>query len=280
MDTGLGGKAVLVTGATTNIGRGIARAFAREGARVAIGGRDAQAGAVVVAEALAMGAAEAVFLAADLLDPEAAAGMVREAEARFGPLDVVVNNAGGNAAVCDFVDSTEEQWRYDFEINVMSALRVTRAALPAMIARGQGGRIINVASTAGLIGDAFLTSYSAAKAAIYGFTAELACEMGRHEITVNAIAPYATRPGDLGERPSGGSRFHPESGVLTGAGADRSRLGMIGRKTVLPRRMAHTDEIGGAAVYLASAQAAFVTGETIVVDGGVRLGWRHPDTPG
>jgi len=280
MDTGLQGKAVLVTGATTNIGRGIARAFALEGARVAIGGRDAEAGAVVVAEALGAGAAEAVFLAADLLDPAAAAGLVREAEARFGPLDVVVNNAGGNAAVCDFVDSTEEHWRFDFDINVLSALRVTHAALPAMIARGQGGRIINIASTAGLIGDAFLTSYSAAKAALYGFTAELACEMGRHEITVNAIAPYGTMPSNPAERPSRGSRFHPEVGVFGGASGDRQRLGNIARQTVLPRRMAHTDEIGGAAVYLASRQAAFVTGETIVVDGGMRLGWRHPDTPG
>ena len=280
MDTGLGGKVVLVTGATTNIGRGIARSFAAEGARVVISGRDAAAGAVVVEEALKLGAAEALFLAADLLDPEAAARLCAEVLERTGGVDVLVNNVGGNATITEFADSTEEQWRYDLDINVMTTLRVTRAILPSMIARGGGGRIINIASTAGLIGDVFLASYSAAKAALYGFTGVLAAEVGRHNITVNAVAPYGTMPSNPAEQPSQGSRFNPKTGVFFNSSPEAARLGsMISRKTVLPRAMAYTDEIGGAAVYLASQQAAFVTGETIVVDGGVRLAWRHPDTP-
>jgi 2-hydroxycyclohexanecarboxyl-CoA dehydrogenase len=280
MDTGLGGKAVIVTGATTNIGRGIARSFAMEGAKVAICGRDAEAGAVVVAEALAAGAADAVFLAADLLEPTAAAGMVAEAEARFGGIDVLVNNLGGSAAITEFADSTEEQWRYDLDINVMTMLRTTRAVLPGMIARRRGGRIINIASTAGLVGDVYLASYSAAKAAMYGFTVTLAMETGRHEITVNAVAPYATLPANPAEQASRGSRFNPVTGMFANPSADTLAMaGQISRKTVLPRSAAFTDEIGGAAVYLASRQAAFVTGETIVVDGGIRLGWRHPETP-
>jgi len=280
VDTGLGGKTVLVTGATTNIGRGIARSFAAEGARVVITGRDAAAGAEVVAEAKGLGAGDAIFVAADLLDPAAAAALAAEAEARLGPIEVLVNNLGGSAAVAEFANSTEEQWRYDLDINVMTTLRMTRAVLPGIIARGQGGRIINIASTAGLIGDVFLASYSAGKAALYGFTAALAMEVGRHNITVNAVAPYATMPANPAEQPSRGSRFNPETGMFANPPAETIELLQnIGRRTVLPRGHAHTDEIGGAAVYLASRQADFITGQTISVDGGVRLAWRHPDTP-
>lgn len=278
METGLGGKAVLVTGATTNIGRGIARAFAMEGARVAIAGRDVEAGAVVVEEALKAGAADAVFLGADLLEPGAAAEMVSEARGRFGEIDVLVNNLGGSAAISEFAKSEEAQWRYDLDINVMTTLRVTRAALPGMIARGGGGRIINIASTAGLVGEPYLATYAAGKAAMFGFTITLACELGRHSITVNAIAPYGTMPSDPTEQASSGSRFHPETGIFANPKPGTAELlQTIPRATILPRVMAYTDEIGGAAVYLASQQAAFITGETIVVDGGVRLGWRHPD---
>lgn len=280
MDTGLAGKVVLVTGATTNIGRGIARSFAAEGARVIIAGRDAAAGAEVVAEAKSLGAQDAMFIAADLLEPDAAAALVAQAVARLGPIDVLVNNLGGSAAITEFVNSTEEQWRYDLDINVMTMLRMTRAVLPGMVAQGQGGRIVNIASTAGLIGDAFLASYSAAKAAMYGFTATLAMEVGRHNITVNAVAPYGTQPSNPAERQSSGSRFNPATGMFANPSPETLDLArLISRRTVLPRGHAYTDEIGGAAVYLASRQAAFITGQTISVEGGVRLGWRHPETP-
>jgi 2-hydroxycyclohexanecarboxyl-CoA dehydrogenase len=280
MDTGLAGKVVLVTGATANIGRAIVRAFAREGAAVVVSGRDARAGAEVVAEALRLGAADATWIAADLLVPGAAATLAEAAQAWRQRIDVLVNNAGGNATIGPFASSSEDTWQHDIDINLMTTLRLTRAVLPGMIAGGDG-RIVNIGSTAGLIGDPFLASYSAAKAAVFGFTRVLACEVGVHGITVNAIAPYATRPTDPDETRSTGSRTHPDTGIFTHASADqRAMLGGIFRQGVLPRTFATSDEMGDAAVYLASRQAGFITGETLTLDGGVRLAWRHPDLRG
>jgi 2-hydroxycyclohexanecarboxyl-CoA dehydrogenase len=279
MDLGLTDKVVLVTGATANIGRAIVRAFASEGARIVVSGRDAVLGHQVVEEALGLGATDATWIAADLMIKEQAAELASAATAWKGGVDVLVNNAGGNATIGPFTDSDEESWRYDIDINLTSVLRLTHALLPQMIER-QEGRIINIGSTAGLVGDPFLAVYSAAKAALFGFTRVLACEVGVHNITVNAIAPYATRPADPDEQRSTGSRTHPETGVFRKLTPEQGRqIGSIFRKGVLPRLVATSDEMGAAAAYLASSHAAFITGETLTIDGGVRLGWRHPDLP-
>ena len=140
-----------------------------------------------------------------------------------------------------------------------------------MLERGSG-RIINIGSTAGFIGDRFLAVYSAAKGGVHAFTRVLALELGESGITVNAIAPYGTRSDDPYSDMSSGSRIHPEYGVFARARAeDPERFMSIGRKTALPRNHARPPEIGAAAVYLASDQAAFITGHTLQVDGGVSL---------
>lgn len=280
MDMGLRGKVVLVTGSTTNIGRGIALAFAGEGARVIVTGRDAKAGAQVVSRAREQGAQDVLWIAADLMQKGEAERLATSAVERWGAIDILVNNVGGNATVAPFVETDEEDWRYDLDINVMTMLRLTRAVLAHMIDRGEG-RIINIGSTSGVIGDPFIATYSAAKAAVHGFTRVLAAEVGVHNITVNAIAPFATRPADPDETASSGSRSNPETGLFRTLPSDRQALlGSIFRSGVLPRKAATTDEIGAAAVYLASKQAAFITGETLHVEGGVRLGWTHPDLQG
>lgn len=271
MDTGLAGKVVVVTGATSNIGKGVALAFAAEGAIVVVVGRDERAGKRVLDQALRKGAAGAFWRAADVTVEADVHSMVTDVIDHHGRIDVLVNNVGGHADLGPFADSTAEQWRFDIDINLTSTLLVTHTVLPHMLAQGSG-RIVNIGSMAAIIGDRLLAVYSAAKGAVHAFTRVLALELGTTGITVNAVAPYATRSDDPEEEFSSGSRYHPEHGLLTRAVRERpEELRTMMRSTAIPRKRALPSEIGGAAVYLASEQAAFVTGQVHQVDGGAAL---------
>jgi 2-hydroxycyclohexanecarboxyl-CoA dehydrogenase len=267
MDTGLAGRTVIVTGGNANIGRGIALAFAAEGSRVVIVGRDGVQGKHVCDEMTARGAQEVLWHAADVTDRSQVDEVVTTVIDRFGSIDVLVNNVGGNVDIDAFVDSDPKTWEQDINLNVMSTLHCTHAVLPGMIARSDGC-IINVGSTAGLVGDAMLAVYSASKGAIHAFTRVLAKEVGPHGVRVNAIAPYGTVPEDPANDLSAGSRF-AANGVFSRVGAARPEVFQsMGRRTVLDRQTAIPSEIGAAAVYLASAGAAFVTAQVLIVDGG------------
>ena len=271
MDTGLAGKAVIVTASTSNIGKGIALAFADEGARVVVVGRDEQAGKKAVASALERGAADAMWSRTDMTDRTAIDAMVAATLERFGAIDILVNNVGGNIGVSPFELSSPEDWRYDIDLTLMPTLHCTHAVLPHMLERGEGC-IINIGSMSAIIGDRMMAVYSSAKGAVHSFTKILALEVGKRGVRVNAIAPYGTMPEDPHEDTSSGSRFRPGTGLFAVALANNPEdLAGLARDTALLRPHAKPSEIGAAAVYLASGQAAFVTGQILQVDGGVEL---------
>lgn len=270
MDLNIKGRVVIVTGATANIGRAIALGFADEGARLVAVGRDEEAGQRVVEDALARGAERAIFVAADLLDPASAPRIVATAE-QMGPVEVLVNNVGGNVGTGLFAESDPDTWQGDLDLNLLTVLRMTHAVLPGMIER-QTGRVINIGSTAGIVGDYLLPLYSTAKAAVHGFTKILAKEVGQHGITVNCVAPYGTMADDPAAF-SKGSRFHPDSDFFAKLGRSRpeDRAKMKRQGGVLQREFARPEDIAGAVLYLASNSAEFVTGQVLPIEGGTLL---------
>jgi NAD(P)-dependent dehydrogenase (short-subunit alcohol dehydrogenase family) len=268
--TGLQGRTVVVTGGNANIGRGIALAFAAEASNVVIVGRDEVQGQKVCRELVERGANEVLWRATDVTDRGQVDNMVRHVVEQFGAVDVLVNNVGGNVDMDDFVDSDPSTWQRDIDLNLIGTLNCTHAVLPGMIGRSFG-RIINIGSTSGLIGDPKLAVYSAMKGAVHAFTRVLAKEVGPRGITVNAIAPYGTMPDDPEHDVSTGSRFHPDGLMARLMETRREELMTIGRSTAIQRQTAHPHEIGAAAVYLASDGAAFVTGHVLCIDGGVQL---------
>jgi 2-hydroxycyclohexanecarboxyl-CoA dehydrogenase len=270
MDLGLRGKVTIVTGATANIGRAIALDFAAEGAKLVAVGRDEQAGERLLAQALARGAEAAVFVRADMLDRGSPAKILEAAD-RLGALRVLVNNVGGNVGAGLFVNSDPESWWGDIDITLMTTLRMTHTALPGMIAR-KAGRIINIGSTAGLVGDYMLPVYSAAKSAVHGFTRVLAKEVGQHGITVNCVAPYGTVSDDPTDF-SSGSRFNAQNGFFRKAFAQTSPEDAAKRRRTGPltRSLAKPEEVSAAVLYLASSRADFMTGQVLSVDGGTLL---------
>ncbi len=269
MDLGLTGKTAIVTGATANIGRAIALELATEGVRLVAVGRDVEAGAHIVSLALERGAQAAVFVAADMLDP-ASPALILEAAAKLGPLDVLINNIGGNVDQGLFANSDPALWAGDIDLNFGTLLRMTHAALPVMITN-ESGSIVNIGSTAGLVGDYMLPVYSAMKGAVHSFTIALAKEVAQHSIRVNCVAPYATFAREP-EAFSKGSRFNPENGFFakTPPMSDAEKA-LRQRKTLVGRPFATPEEMSGMVAFLASGRASFITGKVVSVDGGSLL---------
>jgi gluconate 5-dehydrogenase len=243
----LTGQVALVTGAGRGLGRAIAAALAGQGATVLLNGRDGAA-LEIAAAAIRETGGEVAILPADVTDPAAREALFARIGAEHGRLDILVNNAGARArkALADFAPGDLERVT---STNLFAPFEVSRLAAPLMIAQGSG-RIINVASIAGPIARGGDAAYTASKAGLIGLTRALAAELGPDGITVNAIAPgfFATE-------------------ANTEMVADPDIAAWLKQRTSLGR-WGNADEIGGAAVFLASVEASFVTGHVLVVDGG------------
>jgi NAD(P)-dependent dehydrogenase (short-subunit alcohol dehydrogenase family) len=180
----LDGRIALVTGASRGIGRAIAHAYVREGARVVVTGRDAAALDALAAELGDMAHA----VAGDLAGPQTPSALVRAAVSRFGGLDLLVNNAGAIHPARDLVDFQPEDWRAVIEVNLVAPAMLARAAVPAMRTAGRG-HIINISSIGGRKGGRGRSAYRASKAALISLTESLAAELARDRIQVNCICP-------------------------------------------------------------------------------------------
>ena len=244
MDLGLRGRRVLVTGGARGIGAAICREFAAEGAEVHVGYRSSPDGAALAGEL----GATAVQL--DVADPESA----RAAVEGLGTLDVLVNNAGVDD-MAFFTEYTPQRWRPQLAVNLEGVLNCTLYALPAMQAAGYG-RIVNVSSEAGRLGSKRGSVYAAAKGGVIAFTKSIARENARYGITANNILPGPIETPMLDQNRSG-----PRGEEVVAAMASSTLL----------RRIGEPDEVAAAVVFLASARAAYITGETLGVSGGMGL---------
>lgn len=249
-DMDLNGKAIIVTGASSGIGRAAASLFAARGASVVLGARRAKALEDQAAEIRAAGG-RAEALAGDVTDPIYARALVRRAETAFGGLDGAFNNAGAVGDLHSVPEMPRETWEGVLATNLTAAFFAAQAQLPALRARG-GGSLVFTGSfvgctRAGLPG---MGAYAAAKAGLAGFARQLATEHGHEGIRVNALLPGGTRTPMAGDDPVG----HAQIGTLHALG-----------------RIAEPREIAEAAAFLLSDGASFVTGSAMLADGGVSI---------
>jgi 3-oxoacyl-[acyl-carrier protein] reductase len=241
----LTGKSALITGGSRGIGRAIAIALATHGARVAVNyATNAAAADETVGQ---IGKDTAIALAGDVSDPASAAKLVDATIAAFGRIDILVNNAGVTADDL-ILRMSEDEWDRVLDTNLKGTFHVTKAAIRPMV-RQRFGRIINISSVAGMVGNAGQANYSAAKAGIIGFTKAIAKEVASRSITANVIAPGFVDT------------------EMTADLTDAQRTEIM--RMVAVGRTATPADVAPAAVFLASDEAAYITGHVLTVDGGL-----------
>jgi NAD(P)-dependent dehydrogenase (short-subunit alcohol dehydrogenase family) len=241
-------QVVLITGGLTGIGRAAAVAFARKGAKVVVAGRRDEAGKELVKELRSLGA-EAEFIKTDVREEDDVRNMVDKTVARFGRLDVAVNNAATEGQVGPITEQTAESFAATFETNVLGVVLSMKHEVRAMQAQGSGS-IINISSTYGHEGAAFASIYVGAKHAVEGITKSVALEIARSGIRVNAVAPGPTDTGML-------TRF---TGTVENKAALASQVPL--------GRLGLSEEVADGIVFIASDEARFITGHVLNVDGG------------
>jgi len=241
-------QVVLITGGLTGIGRAAAVAFAKRGANVVVAGRRDEAGFALAKELRALGG-EAEFINADVRKEDDVRALVDKTVARFGRLDVAVNNAATEGQLGPITDQTAETFAATFDTNVLGVVLSMKHEVRAMQAQGDGN-VINISSTYGHEGAANASIYVAAKHAIEGITKSAALELAKSGIRVNAVAPGPTDTGML-------TRF---------TGTDENKAALASQ--VPMGRLGRAEEVADGIVFIASDEARFITGHILNVDGG------------
>jgi 2-hydroxycyclohexanecarboxyl-CoA dehydrogenase len=242
----------MVTGAGRGIGEAIADALAAGGAAVAVCDLDSAAAAKTAAGIAERHGARVAGVPVDIADSAAVRTAVSRAESELGPIDILVNNAGIDV-IERFTDSAEETWDRIIAVNLRGTITVTRAVLDGMIERGSG-RIIHIASDAGRVGSSGEVVYSATKGGVIAFGKALAREVARHGITMNSVCPGPT-----------------DTALLDQVAAYSQKLRDGLARAIPLGRVGQPADIAGAVVFLASDEAAYITGQTLSVSGGLTM---------
>lgn len=270
MELNLTGRVALVTGGGQGVGRAICRELAAEGAKVVVNDLFAERAEAVAAEIRAAGGA-AVAAPADITNPDAVAAMTATGREAFGPIGILVNNAGvtpdrraKGGMPPTFLETPDRELHQTVELNVYGTMYCCRAVLPDMVAQGWG-RIISIASEAGRIGEPRLAPYSGAKAAIIGLSKALAKEHGRDRVTVNVVVLGAVSHEGIAPGQATSPDATPENNerlrkMLSAYPAARG-LG----------RLSRPEDVSGVVAFLASDRAAFITGQHIGASGGYAM---------
>ena len=251
---GLSGKVVIVTGGAGGIGAALCRRFAAEGAAVALFDLNAAAASDLAAHLCASGS-KACAYAVDIADAGQVEDAVAAVERDIGPVDVLVNNAGWDHAA-RFLDTDPALWQKIVAINLMGPLNLHRAVLGRMSARGHG-RVVNISSDAGRVGSSGESVYSACKGGIIAFSKTMAREMARKNININVVCPG----------PTDTALFRDFAGDSAAGAKLRDAL----TRAIPFGRLGQPDDLAGAVCFLASDDAAFITGQVLSVSGGLTM---------
>jgi 3-oxoacyl-[acyl-carrier protein] reductase len=262
MELGLKDKVVLVTGASKGIGKAVAEAFAAEGAKVAIAARGAQELERAARDISQSTGSKVIGIPADSTKADDIIRMTNDVLKRFGTVHVLVNNTGGVGAFAPFEALSDDDWLDVLNLNVLSAVRATRAVLPHM-QKQKWGRIINISSESGTQPDAFMPHYNASKAAMNNLTKSLSKAYAKDGILVNTVSPaFIMTPlvSDMLKKIASEQGISEEQVTATFLAVNRPHIEL--------KRPGESEEVAAAVVFLASEKASFITGTNLRVDGG------------